>query len=104
MGLSLPKSNLIFLKKCLDKWVHFTLYMENYQLSAANCNKRYNEAQPFQSLPSSSKHLFYNRVNLFPDNLVQSRLFPSNASCMCPVPNQRIFQQSLLIQGDMRAD
>ena len=24
MGLSLPKSNLIFLKKCLDKWVHFT--------------------------------------------------------------------------------
>ena len=23
MGLSLPKSNLIFLKKCLDKWVHF---------------------------------------------------------------------------------
>ena len=26
MGLSLPKSNLIFLKKCLDKWVHFTEY------------------------------------------------------------------------------
>ena len=26
MGLSLPKSNLIFLKKCLDKWVHFTLF------------------------------------------------------------------------------
>ena len=25
MGLSLPKSNLIFKKKCLDKWVHFTL-------------------------------------------------------------------------------
>ena len=25
MGLSLPKSNLIFLKKCLDKWVHFNL-------------------------------------------------------------------------------
>ena len=25
MGLSLPKSNLIFLKKCLDKWVHFIL-------------------------------------------------------------------------------
>ena len=25
MGLSLPKSNLIFLKKCLDKWVHFRL-------------------------------------------------------------------------------
>ena len=25
MGLSLPKSNLIFFKKCLDKWVHFTL-------------------------------------------------------------------------------
>nr|DAP67634.1 MAG TPA: Putative stress-responsive nuclear envelope protein [Caudoviricetes sp.] len=24
MGLSLPKSNLIFLKKCLDKWVHFS--------------------------------------------------------------------------------
>ena len=24
MGLSLPKSNLIFKKKCLDKWVHFT--------------------------------------------------------------------------------
>ena len=24
MGLSLPKSNLIFWKKCLDKWVHFT--------------------------------------------------------------------------------
>ena len=24
MGLSLTKSNLIFLKKCLDKWVHFT--------------------------------------------------------------------------------
>ena len=23
MGVSLPKSNLIFLKKCLDKWVHF---------------------------------------------------------------------------------
>ena len=23
MGLSLPKSNLIFCKKCLDKWVHF---------------------------------------------------------------------------------
>ncbi len=23
MGLSLPKSNLIFFKKCLDKWVHF---------------------------------------------------------------------------------
>ena len=27
MGLSLPKSNLIFLKKCLDKWVHFTPIM-----------------------------------------------------------------------------
>lgn len=26
MGLSLPKSNLIFLKKCLDKWVHFTVW------------------------------------------------------------------------------
>ena len=25
MGLSLPKSNLIFLKKCLDKWVHFII-------------------------------------------------------------------------------
>jgi len=25
MGLSLPKSNLIFFKKCLDKWVHFTI-------------------------------------------------------------------------------
>ena len=25
MGLSLPKSNLIFLKKCLDKWVHFKM-------------------------------------------------------------------------------
>ena len=25
MGLSLPKSNLIILKKCLDKWVHFKL-------------------------------------------------------------------------------
>lgn len=25
MGLSLPKSNLIFLKKCLDKWVHFNI-------------------------------------------------------------------------------
>ena len=24
MGLSLLKSNLNFLKKCLDKWVHFT--------------------------------------------------------------------------------
>ena len=24
MGVSLPKSNLIFLKKCLDKWVHFS--------------------------------------------------------------------------------
>ena len=23
MGLSLPKSNLFFKKKCLDKWVHF---------------------------------------------------------------------------------
>ena len=23
MGVSLPKSNLIFKKKCLDKWVHF---------------------------------------------------------------------------------
>ena len=29
MGLSLPKSNLIFLKKCLDKWVHFILYIDN---------------------------------------------------------------------------
>ena len=28
MGLSLPKSNLIFLKKCLDKWVHFTLELK----------------------------------------------------------------------------
>ena len=26
MGLSLPKFNLIFFKKCLDKWVHFTDY------------------------------------------------------------------------------
>ena len=26
MGLSLPKSNLIFLKKCLDKWVHFITF------------------------------------------------------------------------------
>ena len=24
MGLSLPKSNLFFKKKCLDKWVHFS--------------------------------------------------------------------------------
>ena len=29
MGLSLPKSNLIFLKKCLDKWVHFTFSNKN---------------------------------------------------------------------------
>ena len=29
MGLSLPKSNLIFLKKCLDKWVHFNA---NYEI------------------------------------------------------------------------
>ena len=29
MGLSLPKSNLFFLKKCLDKWVHFTLHEIN---------------------------------------------------------------------------
>ena len=32
MGLSLPKSNLIFLKKCLDKWVHFSklLFTHHY--------------------------------------------------------------------------
>lgn len=30
MGLSLPKSNLIFLKKCLDKWVHFSRYWKDY--------------------------------------------------------------------------
>ena len=29
MGLSLPKSNLIFLKKCLDKWVHFKIIMRS---------------------------------------------------------------------------
>ena len=27
MGLSLLKSNLNFLKKCLDKWVHFRPYI-----------------------------------------------------------------------------
>ena len=32
MGLSLPKSNLIFLKKCLDKWVHFTIYVKELPL------------------------------------------------------------------------
>lgn len=31
MGLSLPKSNLIFLKKCLDKWVHFIVNPHGYQ-------------------------------------------------------------------------
>ena len=30
MGLSLPKSNLIFLKKCLDKWVHFSTSSDSY--------------------------------------------------------------------------
>ena len=30
MGLSLPKSNLIFLKKCLDKWVHFMIFGSLY--------------------------------------------------------------------------
>ncbi len=29
MGVSLPKSNLIFLKNCLDKWVHFKLVDEH---------------------------------------------------------------------------
>ena len=27
MGLSLPKSNLNFKKKCLDKWVHFKIML-----------------------------------------------------------------------------
>lgn len=33
MGLSLPKSNLIFFKKCLDKWVHFTKSRKQVALS-----------------------------------------------------------------------
>ena len=33
MGLSLPKSNLIFLKKCLDKWVHFTCVKNNVTIT-----------------------------------------------------------------------
>ena len=28
MGVSLPKSNLIFLKNCLDKWVHLMLILD----------------------------------------------------------------------------
>ena len=30
MGLSLPKSNLFFKKKCLDKWVHFSGKLNEY--------------------------------------------------------------------------
>ena len=33
MGLSLPKSNLIFLKKCLDKWVHFNVVYDPADIS-----------------------------------------------------------------------
>lgn len=40
MGLSLPKSNLIFLKKCLDKWVHFT-----WKIAAMKEIKAYLEEQ-----------------------------------------------------------
>lgn len=40
MGLSLPKSNLIFLKKCLDKWVHFIL-----QLLAQNPGRVFSKEQ-----------------------------------------------------------
>ena len=38
MGLSLPKSNLIFLKKCLDKWVHFS-YVANSPYTVATGTK-----------------------------------------------------------------
>ena len=37
MGLSLPKSNLIFLKKCLDKWVHFN----DYETKDGTCVRDY---------------------------------------------------------------
>ena len=43
MGLSLPKSNLIFLKKCLDKWVHFTFqYISCCSLSHMVNHEAYN--------------------------------------------------------------
>ena len=43
MGLSLPKSNLIFLKKCLDKWVHF------------NASKAFNDLLPMYVTRSMSR-------------------------------------------------
>jgi len=55
MGLSLPKSNLIFLKKCLDKWVHFkelSIDLETY--SDVDIKKsgvyRYAESDNFEIL------------------------------------------------------
>ena len=37
MGVSLPKSNLIFLKNCLDKWVHLT--QEALKLQHEQCKQ-----------------------------------------------------------------
>lgn len=57
MGVSLPKSNLIFLKKCLDKWVHFkecSHYCSIYRLSYP---KHLNITGRFNSLFGIDKEL-----------------------------------------------
>ena len=53
MGLSLPKSNLIFLKKCLDKWVHFKL--PDLECIGRGAQVDSGDAQILRNLPD---HLF----------------------------------------------
>ena len=51
MGLSLPKSNLIFLKKCLDKWVHFRLSDPYLKKSPTFFKKRLTNRSKFAAKP-----------------------------------------------------
>ena len=61
-GLHLPKSNLIFIKKCLDKWVHFNI--ENKAKDISNEEVEYiieNIGEPFVKR-KLQRDLYYKRL------------------------------------------
>lgn len=58
MGLSLPKSNLIFKKKCLDKWVHF-IQLQHSGIGVQSVHKQaYSSAKTWGQVPHTGKKRF----------------------------------------------
>ena len=64
MGLSLPKFNLIFFKKCLDKWVHFMARCMKMERRGNNWNLKNVRKRDIQIL----KRLGFESKMMVPDS------------------------------------